>query len=92
MSINIKKIFTSIINIPFTVVIISIVLSSSLSAYLYWEKLNDNNLLLEYEDYVQRLLSQVEENKVKEIAQEIELARLRDELDALNANLVTITE
>ena len=72
--------------------IISIVFLSSLSAYLYWEKLNDNNLLLEYEDYVQRLLSQVEESKVKEIAQEIELARLRDELDALNANLVTITE
>ena len=41
---------------------------------------------------MQRLLSQVEESKVKEIAQEIELARLRDELDALNANLVTITE
>ena len=92
MSINIKKIFTAITNIPFAVVIISIALLSSLSAYLYWEKLNDNNLLLEYEDYVQRLLSQVEESKVKEIAQEIELARLRDELDALNANLVTITE
>ena len=92
MSINIKKIYTSIINRPFAVVIISIALLSSLSAYLYWEKLNDNNLLLEYEDYVQRLLSQVEESKVKEIAQEIELARLRDELDALNANLVTITE
>ena len=92
MSKNIKKIFTAIINIPFAVVIISIVFLSSLSAYLYWEKLNDNNLLLEYEDYVQRLLSQVEESKVKEIAQEIELARLRDELDALNANLVTITE
>ena len=92
MSINIKKIFTAIINIPFAVVIISIALLSSLSAYLYWEKLNDNNLLLEYEDYMQRLLSQVEESKVKEIAQEIELARLRDELDALNANLVTITE
>ena len=92
MSINIKKIFTAITNIPFAVVIISITLLSSLSAYLYWEKLNDNNLLLEYEDYVQRLLSQVEESKVKEIAQEIELARLRDELDALNANLVTITE
>ena len=91
MSKNIKKIFTAIINIPFAVVIISIVFLSSLSAYLYWEKLNDNNLLLEYEDYVQRLLSQVEESKVKEIAQEIELARLRDELDALNANL-TITE
>ena len=41
---------------------------------------------------MQRLLSQVEESKVKEIAQEIELARLRDELDALNANLVMITE
>tara|TARA_B100001173_G_scaffold268721_1_gene245214 strand:+ start:715 stop:1497 length:783 start_codon:yes stop_codon:yes gene_type:complete len=92
VSINIKKIFTAITNIPFAVVIISIALLSSLSAYLYWEKLNDNNLLLEYEDYVQRLLSQVEESKVKEIAQEIELARLRDELDALNANLVTITE
>jgi len=92
VSINIKKIFTAITNIPFAVVIISITLLSSLSAYLYWEKLNDNNLLLEYEDYVQRLLSQVEESKVKEIAQEIELARLRDELDALNANLVTITE
>ena len=92
MSINIKKIFTAITNIPLAVVIISIALLSSLSAYLYWEKLNDNNLLLEYEDYVQRLLSQVEESKVKEIAQEIELARLRDELDALNANLVTITE
>ena len=92
MSINIKKIFASITNIPFAVVIISIVLLSSLSAYLYWEKLNDNNLLLEYEDYVQRLLSQVEESKVKEIAQEIELARLRDELDAPNANPVTITE
>ena len=78
MSKNIKKIFTAIINIPFAVVIISIVFLSSLSAYLYWEKLNDNNLLLEYEDYVQRLLSQVEESKVKEIAQEIELARLRD--------------
>ncbi len=81
MSINIKKVFASITNIPFAVVIISIVLSSSLSAYLYWEKLNDNNLLLEYEDYVQRLLSQVEESKVKEIAQEIELARLRNEFD-----------
>ena len=92
MSINIKKISTARTNIPFAVVIISIALLSSLSAYLYWEKLNDNNLLLEYEDYVQRLLSQVEESKVKEIAQEIELARLRDELDALNANLVTITE
>ena len=69
-----------------TVVLPTIILCI-LSTYLYLEKISDNNLLLEHKTQIQRLLSQLKSASEKEIAQEEELAMLRDEIARLNIEL-----
>ena len=69
-----------------TVVLPTIILCV-LSTYLYLEKISDNNLLLEHKTQIQRLLSQLKSASEKEIAQEEELAMLRDEIARLNIEL-----
>ena len=60
------------------------VLVSGLSVTLYQRNIANKNLLDDYKDHVQRLLSQVEENTKNSILKETELKRLQAEIDRLN--------
>lgn len=60
------------------------VLVSGLSVTLYQRNIANQNLLDDYKDHVQRLLSQVEENTKNSISKETELTRLQAEIDRLN--------
>ena len=60
------------------------VLVSGLSVTLYQRNIANKNLLDDYKDHVQRLLSQVEENTKNSILKETELTRLQAEIDGLN--------
>tara|TARA_B100001094_G_scaffold201577_1_gene195556 strand:- start:63 stop:809 length:747 start_codon:yes stop_codon:yes gene_type:complete len=60
------------------------VLVSGLSVTLYQRNIANKNLLDDYKDHVQRLLSQVEENTKNSILKETELTRLQAEIDRLN--------
>ena len=60
------------------------VLISGLSVTLYQRNIANKNLLDDYKDHVQRLLSQVEENTKNSILKETELTRLQAEIDRLN--------
>ena len=60
------------------------VLVSGLSVILYQRNIVNENLLDDYKDHVQRLLSQVEENTKNSILKETELTRLQAEIDRLN--------
>ena len=60
------------------------VLVSGLSITLYQRNIANKNLLDDYKDHVQRLLSQVEENTKNSILKETELTRLQAEIDRLN--------
>ena len=60
------------------------VLVSGLSVTLYQQNIVNKNLLDDYKDHVQRLLSQVEENTKNSILKETELTRLQAEIDRLN--------
>ena len=60
------------------------VLVSGLSVTLYQRNIASKNLLDDYKDHVQRLLSQVEENTKNSILKETELTRLQAEIDRLN--------
>ena len=60
---------------------------STISAYLYFENVANHNLLIEYKANTQRLLSQVKGIGEEKVAQEKELATLRDEISRLNARL-----
>jgi len=70
-----------------TVVTISALCFSIISAYLYFENVANHNLLLEYEANARRLLSQVKNVTEEKSAQEKELAILRDEISRLNIEL-----
>ena len=60
---------------------------STISAYLYFENVANHNLLIEYKANAQRLLSQVQGIGEEKVAQEKELATLRDEISRLNVRL-----
>ena len=60
------------------------ILVSGLSVTLYQRNIANKNLLDDYKDHVQRLLSQVEENTKNSILKETELTRLQAEIDRLN--------
>ena len=60
------------------------VLITGLSVTLYQRNIANKNLLDDYKDHVQRLLSQVEENTKNSILKETELTRLQAEIDRLN--------
>ena len=60
------------------------VLVSGLSVTLYQRNIANKNLLDDYKDHVQRLLSQVEANTKNSILKETELTRLQAEIDRLN--------
>ena len=60
---------------------------STISAYLYFENVANHNLLIEYKANTQRLLSQVKGIGEEKVAQEKELASLRDEISRLNVLL-----
>ena len=60
------------------------VLVSGLSVTLYQRNIANKNLLDDYKDHVQRLLSQIEENTKNSILKETELTRLQAEIDRLN--------
>ena len=60
------------------------VLVSGLSVTLYQQNIVNKNLLDDYKDHVQRLLSKVEENTKNSMLKEIELTRLQAEIDRLN--------
>ena len=60
---------------------------STISAYLYFENVANHNLLIEYKANTQRLLSQVKGIGEEKVAQEKELATLRDEISRLNVLL-----
>ena len=60
------------------------VLVSGLSVTLYQQNIVNKNLLDDYKDHVQRLLSKVEENTKNSMLKETELTRLQAEIDRLN--------
>ena len=65
------------------IVIVPAFFFSTISAYLYFENVDNRNLLLEYETNAQRLLSQVKSDSEERVAREKELAMLRDEISRL---------
>ena len=69
------------------IVIVPAFILNIISAYLYFENVASNNLLLEYKANVQRLLSQEKSISEEKVAQEKELAMLRDEISRLNIEL-----
>ena len=69
------------------IVIVPAFFFSTISAYLYFENVDNRNLLLEYETNAQRLLSQVKSDSEERVAREKELAMLRDEISRLNTEL-----
>ena len=79
-------------------VILPVAIVSALSINLYRQNIADKNLLADYKNHIQQLLSQAEKNSKDRILQEQELAKLRNELGMLNnelaalSNQLTITE
>ena len=69
------------------IVIVPAFFFSTISAYLYLENVANHNLLIEYKANAQRLLSQVKGIGEEKVAQEKELATLRDEISRLNVRL-----
>ena len=75
--------------VSLAIMIVPAIILSTLTAYLYLEKVTKNNLLLEYKANVQRLLSQVKSISEEKIAQEKELVMLKEEINRLNFELAT---
>ena len=75
--------------VSLAVMIVPVIILSTLTAYLYLDKVTKNNLLLEYKANVQRLLSQVKSISEEKIAQEKELVMLKEEINRLNFELAT---
>ena len=75
--------------VSLAIMIVPAIILSTLTAYLYLEKVTKNNLLLEYKANVQRLLSQVKSISGEKIAQEKELVMLKEEINRLNFELAT---
>ena len=75
--------------VSLAIMIVPAIILSTLTAYLYLEKVTKNNLLLEYKANVQRLLSQVKSISEEKIAQERELVMLKEEINRLNFELAT---
>tara|TARA_B100001250_G_scaffold288777_1_gene250522 strand:- start:4538 stop:5275 length:738 start_codon:yes stop_codon:yes gene_type:complete len=72
-------------------IILPVAIVSALGISLYRQNMADKDVLVNYKEHVQRLLSQAEENSRDRIAQEKELAKLRDEINDLNNKIATLS-
>ena len=72
-------------------IVLPVAVVSTIVISLYQQSIVDNDLLVNYKEHVQRLLSQAEENSKDRIAQEKELSKLREEINELNNKIATLS-